>query len=474
MPRELLAKRKLEIIRGYFRGESYDDIARRLGVAKGSVVNVIQELRSGRFPQVARAEEVELLREAAVTLRKLDLDPWKAVVGLDFFRRLNELGLEPKDLDAWATMCGELSPDELQREEFVQAALRLHRLKRESGRDYHEIVDEAEQLGRKAGESRREVTKLNSELQKLPELVAARQRELDGLDRRKEKIQETVDTLSRELDAKKKSTTIADQALQVVQNQLETRQNEVTLLHDELASLQTAIASRRRDLQELEANGIDDEQLRRIKVALETLATATGSSGTELAGLLVEGVETEGEVLRLQAEKARLTREVASMAKAVEKARTSEKTHLGQVAALSQQKAELEGYIHTLKATVIKDVDAITAAARDGIAETSRGAGEGVEQATHDVRRLAKRATEVGEQIGGLQGTVSSLRWVGLLQKFLIDPASLTPEEWRELMPLLIPALKAGIEQHSPAIPSAELLLKILSRLPEELDGGPK
>ncbi len=185
MPRELPARKKLEIIRGYFRGESYDDIANRLGVAKGSVVNVIQELRSGRFPQVARAEEIELLREAATTLRKLGLDPLKAVVGLDFFRRLSELGLEPKDLDAWATMCGELSPDELQREEFVQAALRLHRLKRELGRDYHDIVDEAEHLGRKAGESRREVTKLNSELQKLPELVTARQRELDGLDWRK-------------------------------------------------------------------------------------------------------------------------------------------------------------------------------------------------------------------------------------------------------------------------------------------------
>jgi len=162
------------------------------------------------------------------------------------------------------------------------------------------------------------------------------------------------------------------------------------------------------------------------------------------------------------------------MSKAVEKARTSEKTHLGQVAALSQQKAELEGYIHTLKATVIQDVDAIAAPAIDGIAETNRAAREGVEQAVLDVRRLAKRAEEVGEQIGGLQGTVSSLRWVGLLQKFLIDPASLTPEEWRELVPLLIPALKAGIEQHSPAIPSAELLLKILSRLPEELDRGPK
>ena len=474
MPRELPAKKKLEIIRGYFRGEPYDEIASRLSVAKGSVVNVIKDLLSGRFPQVARAEEVPVLREASLRLRKLGLDPLKAVVGLDFFGRLSELGLEPKDLDAWATMCGELSPDEVQREEFVQAALRLHRLKRELGRDYHEIVDEAEQLGRKAGESRRQVTKLKSELQKLRELVAARQRELDGLDRRKEKLQETVDTLSRELDAKKKSTTIADQALKVVQNQLKMRQDEVTLLHDELASLKTALASRRRDLQELEANGIDDEQLRRIKVALETLATATGSSGTELAGLLVEGVETEGEVLRLEAEKARLTREAASMAKAVEEAGTSEKTLLGHVAALSQQKAELEGYIHTLKATVIQDVDAIAAAARDGIAETSRAAGEGVEQATHDVGRLAKRAAEVGEQIGGLQGTVSSLRWVGLLQRFLFDPASLTPEEWRELVPLIIPALKAGIEQHSPAIPSANLLLKILSRLPEELDGGPK
>ncbi len=128
MPRKLPTSRKLEAIRLYFRGLPYDEIVRRTGVSKGGVVNVVTELREGQYPAVARSEEVDVLRELVVALRKLGLDPSRAMVGVNFFQRLCDLGIEPKDLDALIKMCRALGPEEVPKQEFTEAALRLHRL----------------------------------------------------------------------------------------------------------------------------------------------------------------------------------------------------------------------------------------------------------------------------------------------------------------------------------------------------------
>ena len=73
---KLSLKKRLLIIRLYLEGFSYDEIAARTSVAKGTVFNVIAEIKAGRFPEYSGlSEQLELLRELAADLRRSRITP---------------------------------------------------------------------------------------------------------------------------------------------------------------------------------------------------------------------------------------------------------------------------------------------------------------------------------------------------------------------------------------------------------------
>ena len=58
----LSARKKANIVWLYLSGLSYDEIAAKYGVSKGTVANVIADLKAGRFPEAADVvEQLELL-----------------------------------------------------------------------------------------------------------------------------------------------------------------------------------------------------------------------------------------------------------------------------------------------------------------------------------------------------------------------------------------------------------------------------
>ena len=54
---KLSTKKKLTVISQYLSGLSYDQIATKSSVSKGTVANVVAELKAGRFTEAADAAE---------------------------------------------------------------------------------------------------------------------------------------------------------------------------------------------------------------------------------------------------------------------------------------------------------------------------------------------------------------------------------------------------------------------------------
>ena len=74
MAKEIAQSRRLEVVKLYFEGLAYDDIAKKTGVAKGSVAAMVEALRVGEFPQFEQVTDlVNELRELTVGLRKAGL-----------------------------------------------------------------------------------------------------------------------------------------------------------------------------------------------------------------------------------------------------------------------------------------------------------------------------------------------------------------------------------------------------------------
>ena len=80
---KLSPKKKVTIVKQYLSGLSYDEIAAKGGVSKGTVANVVTELKTGVFPEaVDVGEQVEMLRELALDLRRSNLTPGQCATGL--------------------------------------------------------------------------------------------------------------------------------------------------------------------------------------------------------------------------------------------------------------------------------------------------------------------------------------------------------------------------------------------------------
>ena len=182
--REIPLKKRMEVLGLYFEGLSYDEISRKAKVSKGSVVNIVRELREGKYPEFEDLSEiVDELRSLAVEINKNKISVAQAVLGIKFYEKLQKLGIEPKALESYIKMCKSLSP------EFARAAVRLYTLEREFGKRYEEIVEEFE-------ENTSKIRKLYPEIKALEERKRNLENDLKKLEERKSleiaKIEELI------------------------------------------------------------------------------------------------------------------------------------------------------------------------------------------------------------------------------------------------------------------------------------------
>jgi len=96
--KELTERKKVEILRLFLEGYSYDEIATKSDVSKGSVVNIVNDFRAGHFPAFSDVGDlVDTLRELSVELRRRGAGVSEALLGLAFFSRLDEMGVKPRN-----------------------------------------------------------------------------------------------------------------------------------------------------------------------------------------------------------------------------------------------------------------------------------------------------------------------------------------------------------------------------------------
>ena len=129
----LTAKKKLAVVRLYFSGLSYDEVAAKTGVSKGTVANVVAELKAGVIPEAADVgEHIELLRELSLDLKRSNLTAGQCAIGLILLTRISECGLDPADIDRWP-MILKMVRNEDDTKEFVRLIYSIQEVQQRSG-----------------------------------------------------------------------------------------------------------------------------------------------------------------------------------------------------------------------------------------------------------------------------------------------------------------------------------------------------
>jgi len=145
----LSEKKKETIIRLYLSGLSYDEIATKTGVSKGTVANVIADLKAGKFPEAVNVcEHIEILRELSLDLKRSRLTTGQCAIGLILLTRINECGLDPADIDRWPLILKSVGNED-EAQEFVRLVYSIQEVQKRTGLSLEALDNKAHELERK-------------------------------------------------------------------------------------------------------------------------------------------------------------------------------------------------------------------------------------------------------------------------------------------------------------------------------------
>ncbi len=132
--RELDIDIKRQVIRLFLKGWTYDEIAIQLGIAKGSVVTIVNDFREGRLSMPSdMTEYVDKLRRIAVDLRKQQTTVSQVKSYARIHRKMQEIGVEDENVERWIDISHDIASSVNSHGQFVKSALELARLQSETG-----------------------------------------------------------------------------------------------------------------------------------------------------------------------------------------------------------------------------------------------------------------------------------------------------------------------------------------------------
>ena len=321
---EVSIGKRMEVVTLYFEGRPYEEIARVAGVSKGTVVNVVKELRTGQFADlVGPKERIDALREVALALRRDGVTPAQAASGLSVIKGFQVLGIDPVELEHAVTFCRELAPELMEPSQFVRAAQSVWEVQKRTGMSateleawVRELEDQAASLEASACQAReiqqdidemRECkAKLVDEMEVLKGRIAALKKEIGSVQRREDGLGKQVE----ELETRKHQASMALAAARRAMEQLAT----LGLAPDGFPGLASRLAAiaQRHDWKagELQDRLMDELDALDAGFSLERKVAAARDA---LDGLKSEVQQLRTERDRLQARISRLRKEERRM-----------------------------------------------------------------------------------------------------------------------------------------------------------------
>lgn len=448
---KLSPRKKTTIVRLYLSGLSYDEIVARAGVSKGSVANVVAELKAGSFPEAAEVgEQIEALRELSLDLKRSKLTPGQCAVGLILLNRINELGLDPADIDRWAMILRSL-PNQEDAEQFVRLVYSIQEVLQRRGLSLEALDSEVRELERKAADLEPVADKVKECKKQLAELTRQRQ-ELAGPVAMLEQKNELLTPRVKDLEERERtlSRRIAD-------------------MEPEARKAETTLSSLKGEVRKLEDVGLSVTELAGFRDKLQVIARHHGIEPPKLRSRLLHELENLDKGLSLDTVVQSRRQELDKAKKDLAMTRNEIETDRAVVASLRQEKTKLEASINETRETVSREIAKIVPLAQDAIGKLQQNLQRGNDEALAEMLLLRDEAIEVGREVGRWQGILEANEWVTELLALVRGEESLEGKRVRIIALLVLRALHSWLKRQEslafmPLPLTAERLITELER----------
>ena len=448
----LSARKKAAIVRQYLSGLSYDEIAAKSGVSKGTVANVIADLKAGRFPEAADVgEHVELLRELSLDLKRSKLTPEQCTTGLIVLTRINECGLDPADIGRWPLILKSAGTED-GAQELVRLVYSIQEVQSRTGLSLEDLDDKVHELERKA-----------ADLEPMSKQHEDYRKQLAELTKQREELASVVASLNEKyklLSPRVKDLEKREQYLSRQTKDMEPRAEKA----------EATLATLSKERQRLLDIGLSLETLAEFNQRVQSIAQHNRIAPAELRGRLLQELGKLDQGLGLEALIRIRQLELEKQERAVALARQEQESLKAVVANLKQEKMSLEASIKDTREKVSREIAKIVPAASDAINrlvdELRRGHGE----ALVEVRQLRDEALEVGKEVGRYEQMLQAKQWLSELLALVQGDESIEGKQVRVIVLSVLRGVAAWLKCHSSESFLVSSLSSATDRLLRELE----
>lgn len=379
---EISEAKRLNVVDLYLKGYSANDIVEETGISKGSVINILQEVRMGKLDRLSLKERIDELHKLSLKLKKEGIDLSQARLGLTFWERLEEVGIKSEELESLITLHREISSADFPKEDFLDASLALLRLREGRLFNFSQVKEKGnilEQLSSSLAELERGLSEKQSCLSQLAHELQEEKKKVEGLQTRKGKLEEEI-------------------------------------------------SQREEALSSLSQMGFGKAWLKEFKGRIEEVAKSFSIRPKDAACSLIDDLDLilkkEGAKLALEEEAQRLTREVEEKRKEREKLRTAISKEEAQREEILKEKERIEASIDEVKEKGLKSIEEINKRAVTNLEGLKEGMG-----------LLADEALKKGKEIGEIETKIEhGSAFLGDLLGFLKNPYMVDYETTKELV----------------------------------------
>jgi DNA repair exonuclease SbcCD ATPase subunit len=447
----LTAKKKLAVIRLYFSGLSYDEIAAKCGVSKGTVANVVAELKAGTVPEAADvAEQIELLRELSIDLKQSKLTPGQCAAGLILLIRISECGLDPADIDRWPVILKAVRTDD-DAGEFVRLIYNIQEVQQRSGLGIEALDKKVHELEKKA-----------ADLEPLSGRIKDSKKELSDLSRQRDEVTSSVAMLEQK-----------EELLTPRVKELEKRHQDLSRriadLGPKAEKAEGTLSTLKQETQKLEDNGFSPKELAEFNGKLEEIAQHHAIKRSELRTRLLRELRALDKGLALETLNRSRQQELDKAEQALVRTRKETEEAKAVVDTLGQEKTNLEAGIREMREKIMGEMAKIVPLAQDTITRIGDELRCGNDEALAEMRRLRDEALNVGREVGKYEGILKSCEWLDDLLALALGKEDIAGARVRVVVLLVVRGLNAwvkgqGLSPDALLLGATELLIGALER----------
>lgn len=393
--KELSATKASSVLRMYFAGFSYEEIAVKNNVSKGTVFNVVADLKSGLFPEAANlAEDIDLLREAATDLKNAKLTPVKVIVGISLLSTLANLNIDPSELSKFQSVIKAVAAPGTDTSAYTKAMVALHEMQMSTGLTASQIETK--------------IVNLQNEISKLEPVIKDLQTKKKALDQ----AQDALNVLT--VDVQQAKTHLDQLQKEVEKSQVNKTKiiSITTELEERAHKADLQMVAARQDLKMLAALGFTPEALGELTQNVKEVAIHHKGKPADLKDRLFDELKVLDKLMGIESILQKKTAELDTTEHQIS-ARTAEASALTTSNnKLFAQRNMLLKDIAAASDKIFKTIDTINQSAQVAGEKLNSKLQEGIGEALQEVDRMIARAHNVGKQIGEYEATVTANEWL--------------------------------------------------------------